>query len=93
MDIRILNNLFLTIERGNPLKRQDQTIHMIMVYLCLLKCGKMEMESTIDQGNLIDSLQQVFQKWIVVVLGLLKSGKVRLRRTIDQGNLRKLFGI
>ena len=25
MDIKILNNLFLTIERGNPLKRQDQT--------------------------------------------------------------------
>ena len=27
MDIKILKNLFLTIERGNPLKRQDQTIH------------------------------------------------------------------
>ena len=40
----------------------------------------------IDQGNLIDSPQQVVQKWIVVVLGLLKSGKVRLRRTIDRGN-------
>ena len=26
MDIKILNNLFLTIERGNPLKSQDQTI-------------------------------------------------------------------
>ena len=26
MDIKILNNLFLTIERGNPWKRQDQTI-------------------------------------------------------------------
>ena len=41
----------------------------------------------IDQGNLIDSPQQVIQNWIMVVLGLLKSGKVRLRRTIDQGNL------
>ena len=51
-DIRILNNLFLTIERGNPLKRQDQTIHRIMVHLGLLKCGKVEMESTIDRGNL-----------------------------------------
>ena len=29
----------------------------------------------IDQGNLIDSHQQVIQKWIMVVLGLLKSGK------------------
>ena len=37
MDIKILKNLFLTIERGNPLKRQDQTIHRIMVYPGLLK--------------------------------------------------------
>ena len=41
----------------------------------------------IDQGNLINSLQQIIQNWIMTVLGLLKSGKVRLRRTIDQGNL------
>ena len=47
----------------------------------------------IDLGNLIDSPQQVIQKWIMVVLGLLKSGKVRLRRTIDQGNLRKFLGM
>ena len=40
MDIKILKNLFLTIERGNPLKRQDQTTHRIMVYPGLLKCGK-----------------------------------------------------
>ena len=40
MDIKILENLFLTIERGNPLKRQDQTIHRIMVYPGLLKIGK-----------------------------------------------------
>ena len=63
MDIKILNNLFLTIERGNPSKRQDQTIHRIMVHPGLLKCGKVEMESTIDQGNLIknswDSLGKV----------------------------------
>ena len=38
----------------------------------------------IDQGNVIDSLQQIIQNWIMTVLGLLKSGKVRLRRTIDQ---------
>ena len=63
MDIKILNNLFLTIERGNPWKRQDQTILRIMVHPGLLKCGKVEMESTIDQGNLIkkswDSLGKV----------------------------------
>ena len=51
------------------------------------------LRETIDQGNLIDSLQQVTQNWIMTVLGLLKSGKVELRRTIDQGNLRKLLGI
>ena len=57
MDIKILKNMFLTIERGNPLKRQDQTIHKrIMVYPGLLKSGKVEMESTIDQGNLIKIL-------------------------------------
>ena len=40
----------------------------------------------IDQGNLIDSPQQVIQNWIMTVLGLLKGGKVRLRHTIDQRN-------
>ena len=52
MDIKILNNLFLTIERGDPWKCQDQTIFRIMVHPGLLKCGKVEMENTIDQGNL-----------------------------------------
>ena len=58
MDIKFLENLLqVTIDRGNPLKRQDQTIHKrIMVYPGLLKSGKVEMESTIDQGNLIKIL-------------------------------------
>ena len=47
----------------------------------------------IDQGNLIDSPQQVFQYWNMTGLGLLKSGKVGLRHTIDQGNLIKLLGM
>ena len=38
----------------------------------------------IDQGNLINSLQQIVQNWIMTVLGLVKNGKVRLRHTIDQ---------
>ena len=42
MDIKILNNLFLTIERGDPLKSQDQTIHRSMVHPGFLKCGKVE---------------------------------------------------
>ena len=46
-------NLFLTIERGNLWKRQDQIIHKrIMVDLGLLKSGKVELRRTIDQGNL-----------------------------------------
>ena len=61
--LQILNNLFLTIERGNPSKRQDQTIHRIMVHPGLLKCGKVEMESTIDQGNLIKILGIHWESW------------------------------
>ena len=67
MDIKILKNLFLTIERGNPLKRQDQTIHRIMVYPGLFKCGKVEMESTIDQGNLIKILGIHWEKLTLIV--------------------------
>ena len=68
MDIKILNNLFLTIERGNPLKRQDQTIHKrIMVFPGLLKCGKVEMESTIDQGTLRKILGIHWRKLTLIV--------------------------
>ena len=50
MDIKILKDMFLTIEPGNLLKRQDQSISkMIMVYPCLLKRGKVEMENTIRE--------------------------------------------
>ena len=42
MDIMNLNNLFLTIERGDPLKRQDQTTLRNKVHPGLLKCGKVE---------------------------------------------------
>ena len=43
----------------------------------------------IDQGNLIDSLQQVIQKWIMVVLGLLKSGKDEVTAHDRSGKLDK----
>ena len=54
MDIKILEDLFqLTIERGNLWKRQNQIIYKrIMVDLGLLKSGKVELQSTIDRGNL-----------------------------------------
>ena len=43
MDIKILKDMFLTIERGNLLKRQDQTIYKrIMVYPGLLKSGNVK---------------------------------------------------
>ena len=75
MDIKILKNLFLTIERGNPLKRQDQTIHRIMVYPGLLKCGKVEMESTIDQGNLIKILGIHWEKLTLIVENIFSAGR------------------
>ena len=60
MDIKILENLFqVTIERGNLWNSQDQIIHKrIMVNLGLLKSGKVELRSTIDQ--LWDLIVSVF---------------------------------
>ena len=33
MDIKILKDMFLTIERGNPLKSQDQTVYKRIMVL------------------------------------------------------------
>ena len=81
MDIKILNNLFLTIERGNPLKRQDQTIHRIMVHPGLLKCGKVEMESTIDRGNLSKILGIHWKELILIVENIFSAGRRILQGT------------
>ena len=81
MDIKILKNLFLTIERGNPLKRQDQTTHRIMVYPGLLKCGKVELESTIDQGNLIKMLGIHWEKLTLIVENIFSAGRRILQGT------------
>ena len=64
MDIKILKDLFqLTIERGNLWKRQDQIIYKrIMVDLGLLKSGKVELQSTIDLGNLRKNSWDPLQK-------------------------------
>ena len=92
MDIKILKDLFLTIERGNPLKRQDQTIHKrIMVYPGLLKSGKVEMESTIDQGNLIKILGVHWEKLTLIVENIFSAGRRILQGTkrlftIERGN-------
>ena len=81
MDIKILNNLFLTIERRNPSKRQDQTIHRIMVHPGLLKCGKVVMESTIDQGNLIKILGIHWGKLTLIVENIFSAGRRTLQGT------------
>ena len=75
MDIKILKDMFLTIEQGNPWKRQDQTIHKrIMVHPGLLKCAKVEMESTIDRGNLIEILGTHCEKLILIVENIFSAG-------------------
>ena len=81
MDIKILTNLFLTIERGNPLKRQDQTTLRIMVYPGLLKSGKVEMENTIDQGNLIEILGIHCEKLTLIVKNIFSTGRRILQGT------------
>ena len=92
MDIKILMDMFLIIERGNPLKRQDQTIHRrIMVCPGLLKSGKVEMENTIDQGNLIEILGIHCEKLTLIVKNIFSAGLRILQGTkrlftIERGN-------
>ena len=92
MDIKILKDMFLTIERGNLLKRQDQTIYKrIMVYPGLLKSGKVEMENTIDQGNLRKILGIHCKKLTLIVKNIFSAGLRILQGTkrlftIERGN-------
>ena len=81
MEIKILNNLFLTIERGNPLKRQDQTTFRNMVHPGLLKCGKVDMKSTIDQGNLSKILAIHWKELILIVENIFSAGPRILQGT------------
>ena len=55
MYINILGNLLqVTIDRGSLRTRHNQIIQKrIVVDLGLLKSGKVELRSTIDQGNLM----------------------------------------
>ena len=80
MDIMNLNNLFLTIERGNPLKRQDQTTLRNMVHPGLLKCGKVDMKSTIDQGNLSKILGIHWKELILIVKNIFSAGPAHSAR-------------
>ena len=93
MDIKILKDMFLTIERGNPLKRQDQTIYKrIMVDPGLLKSGKVEMENTIDRGNLMKILGIHCKKLTLIVKNIFSAGMRILQGTerlftTERGNL------
>ena len=69
-------------QRGNLWKRQDQIIYQrIMVYPGLLKCGKVEMESTIDQGNLIKILGIHWGKLTLIVENIFSAGRRILQGT------------
>ena len=94
MDIKILENLFqVTIERGNLWKRQDQIIYKrIKVDLGLLKSGKVELQSTIDRGNLRKILGIHGKKLTLIVRNLFSAGMRILQGTeslftIERGNL------
>ena len=91
MDIKILENLFLvTIERGNLWKRQDQIIYKrIMVDLGLLNSGKVELQSTIDRGNLRIFLGIHCKKLTLIVRNLFSAGNAHSARygeTIHDGS-------
>ena len=92
-DIKILETLLqVTIDRGSLRNRHHQVIHKrIMVNLGLLKSGKVEMESTIDQGNLIKILGIHCEKLTLIVRTLF-SAEMRILQgtkrlfTIERGN-------
>ena len=83
MDIKILEHLFLvTIERRNLWKRHDQIIYKrIMVDLGLLKSGKVELQSTIDRGNLREILGIHCKKLTLIVRNLFSAGMRILQGT------------
>ena len=89
MDIMNLNNVFLTIAQGNLLQSQDQVMLRNMVHLSLLKCGHVEMESMIDQGNLSPGIH--WKKSILFVENIF-SAEPRILQgtkklfTIERGN-------
>ena len=96
MDFKILENLLqVTIDRGNLRNRHNQIIQKrIMVNLGLLKSGKVELRSTIDQGNLRQLLGIYCRKMLLIVKNLF-SAEMRILQgtkrlfTIERGNLRQ----
>ena len=86
-------DMFLTIERGNLWKRQDQIIYKrIMVDLGLLKSGKVELGNTIDRGNLRKILGIHCKTLTLIVKNIFSAGLRILQGTkglfmIERGNL------
>ena len=80
-DVKILNNLFLTIASRSNCSQKDHGLF----YLGLLKSGKVKMESTIDQGNLRKILGDHCQKLTLIVKNIFSA-----ERCILQGT-KKLF--
>ena len=83
MDIKILENLLqVTIDRGNLGNCHHQVIQKrIMVNLGLLKSGKVELQSTIDRGNLRLSLGMHCKKLSLIVRNLFSAGMRILQGT------------
>ena len=79
MDIKVLENLLqVTVDRGNLCNRHHQVIqNRIMVDLGLLKSGKVELRSTIDQGNLKKFLGICCKKLTLIVRNIF-SAEVRI---------------
>ena len=73
---------------GKPLKRQDQTIFRNMVHPGLLKCGKVDMKSTIDQGNLIKILGIHWKELILIVKNIFSADRAfcKERRNYSRKN-------
>ena len=72
MDIKILENLLqVTIDLGNLRNRHHQVIQKrIMVNFGLPISGKVELRSTIDQGNLRKLLEIYCKKLLFIVKNL-----------------------
>ena len=96
MDIKILENLLqVTIDRGNLRNRHHQIVQKrITVNLGLFKSGRVELRSTIDQGNLRKPLGINCKKLHLIVKNLF-SAEMRIpqgterRFMMDRGNLRQ----
>ena len=92
MDIKIMDNLLqVTIDRGNLRKSHHQVIQKrIMVDLGLLNGGKVELRSTIDQGNL-GQILGIYCKKLTLIVRNLFSAEMRIpqgtkrRFTMDRG--------